>query len=281
MVSGFDSYEAVTGQELTISYCGQTCSLFVDIEPLANGETFGTVELTLDDISEVFTTAFTEGLVQNALRTAVHADSEMYYIDSSNLWLDWIDHEHGDSVSGIGEGTEMMSMEKDYLFGLSIFARDGYVFEDEISLKINGEEASVFSVTRFDWGITIETPAPKVTEAAVKVTGIEVNSHAHKTVYVTTEELDVTDLTILARKSDGSAETVDVTADMVSGFDSSVPVTGQVLTVTYGGQTCTYTVDIKPLTGQTIGTVELTLDDISHLFTTTFTEGLVQNALRT
>ncbi|MCF0120669.1 MAG: hypothetical protein HUJ65_03435, partial [Oscillospiraceae bacterium] len=45
-----------------------------------NGETVSTVELTLDDISEVFTTAFTEGLVQNALRSATHTNSEMYYV---------------------------------------------------------------------------------------------------------------------------------------------------------------------------------------------------------
>jgi|GEM_PF-169848 len=89
--------------------------------------------------------------------------------------------------------------------------------------------------------VTAQTDASPV----VTVTAIAVNSTGHETVYTVGDALDVTGLTILVTYSDSTSETINVTAGMVSGFDSSQPETAQVLTITHGGQTTSFAVDIE------------------------------------
>ncbi|MCF0123281.1 MAG: bacterial Ig-like domain-containing protein, partial [Ruminiclostridium sp.] len=84
------------------------------------------------------------------------------------------------------------------------------------------------------------------------VTKIEVNSTNHKTAYLVGDELDVTGLTILVTKSNNSTETVDVTADMVTGFNSSAAAQNKVLTVTYWGEKTTYKINITVPTKATV-----------------------------
>ena len=62
--------------------------------------------------------------------------------------------------------------------------------------------------------------------------------------YLVGEPLDVTGGTIKVTKKSGAIETVNITPDMVSGFNSSSEVIGQVLTITYEGKTTTYIVNI-------------------------------------
>ncbi|MFR8506143.1 MAG: SpaA isopeptide-forming pilin-related protein [Peptoniphilus sp.] len=90
----------------------------------------------------------------------------------------------------------------------------------------------------------------KATWKGITVTSIKVNSTNHKTDYKVGEALDVTNLTIEVLKSNGSTETVNVTSDMVTGFDSSQEATNQTLTITYQGKTTTYNVNIKKETPQ-------------------------------
>lgn len=73
---------------------------------------------------------------------------------------------------------------------------------------------------------------------------ISVNSTGHKIEYKVGELLDVSGLTIEAAYSNGSKRTVAVTADMVSGFDSSQAAERRTLTITYEGKTTTYDVRI-------------------------------------
>lgn len=79
---------------------------------------------------------------------------------------------------------------------------------------------------------------------APTLTGVSISSTGHKTVYTKGEALDVTGLTLAARYSDNSTQTVPVTADMVSGYDPNKTGT-QTLTVRYGGLSTTYTVEVK------------------------------------
>ncbi len=90
----------------------------------------------------------------------------------------------------------------------------------------------------FDVEIVDNTPP-----TPAEITGITVNTEGAKTTYEIGESLDVTGLTITVKKSDESEETVDVTADMISGFDSSEAGT-KTLTVTYEGFTDTFDVEI-------------------------------------
>lgn len=79
---------------------------------------------------------------------------------------------------------------------------------------------------------------------APTVTGITVNSTAHKTEYQVGEALDVSGLTIEAAMSDDTMKTVAVTEGMVSGFDSMAPGVYS-LTITYQGAATTYSVAVK------------------------------------
>ncbi|SDG20395.1 Listeria/Bacterioides repeat-containing protein [Fontibacillus panacisegetis] len=86
-----------------------------------------------------------------------------------------------------------------------------------------------------------ELPAEKV------ITGITVSDSVYKTEYKVGEPLDVTGLTLDIAWSDGSNTVVPVTAEMVSGFNSSAAVESQILTITYGDYTATYTISIEAL----------------------------------
>ncbi len=146
-----------------------------------------------------------------------------------------------------------------------------YGFQFEASLDDKGAESFYFTTTdssllpagtyKFDITIPKEhtagnsplsvsttliiTDDPTITPPPLTVDSIAVNSTAHKTVYQTGEALDVTGLTILVSMSDGSSQTVPVTAGMVNGFDSSAAVERQTLTITYQGQTTTYTISVQ------------------------------------
>lgn len=70
-----------------------------------------------------------------------------------------------------------------------------------------------------------------------------------KKVYEVGDALDVTGLTLKVTKTDGTVQEVAVTAEMVSGFNSSAAAESQELTVTYQGKTAVFTIKIveKPV----------------------------------
>lgn len=86
----------------------------------------------------------------------------------------------------------------------------------------------------------VEVPAYGVPEAV----SIRVNSAGHKTDYLVDEALDVAGLTIEVVYVSGDRATVPVTANMVSGFDSSRAAEQQTLTIHYAGKSTSYTIRI-------------------------------------
>ena len=82
----------------------------------------------------------------------------------------------------------------------------------------------------------------KVSE--VKPTAIKINSTNHKTSYYMGDDINVTNLTVEATGSDGKKYTVNVTPDMISGFDSSELGT-QTLMITLNDCEATYNVEVK------------------------------------
>ena len=65
------------------------------------------------------------------------------------------------------------------------------------------------------------------------------------------EALDLDGLVVTASYDDGSTETIPNDVITVTGFDSTVPVAGEAVTVRYGAFTASFTVDINlvPVTG--------------------------------
>ena len=109
--------------------------------------------------------------------------------------------------------------------------------------------ATITDTASFTYTFTAKQNPP----GPVTVTGIKLNSNGAKKVYTEGETLDVTGLTLEVSKSDGSKSTVDVTAAMISGFDSSKTGT-QTLTVRYEGFTATYEVEVKAKTNPPVTT---------------------------
>lgn len=79
---------------------------------------------------------------------------------------------------------------------------------------------------------------------APTATSIAVNSTGHKTAYTVGDSLDVSGLTIEVTMSDSSKNIVNVTENMISGFDSSTAAASQTLTIHYEGKVTTYDISI-------------------------------------
>ncbi len=95
-------------------------------------------------------------------------------------------------------------------------------------------------------GASVKVTIPAYS-APVGISGIQINSTAHKTSYLVGDKLDVSNLTILVSMTDNAtAYTIPVTADMVTGFDSTQAAASQTLTIKYNGQySAVYTVQIQ------------------------------------
>jgi len=84
--------------------------------------------------------------------------------------------------------------------------------------------------------------------APVTLSSIAVTTPATKLSYTVGESLDISGLVVTGTYSDNSTTTEAVVAGNVSGFDSSFPAIGQVLTITIGGKTTTYAIDVVAAT---------------------------------
>jgi len=78
------------------------------------------------------------------------------------------------------------------------------------------------------------------------LTSIGVTTPATKLTYTVGDKLDITGLQVTGTYEDKTTTLQAVSAANITGFDSSIPTTGQVVTVTVGGKTTTYIIDVKP-----------------------------------
>jgi len=101
---------------------------------------------------------------------------------------------------------------------------DGIQNQDETGIDIGGICASA-SVSVTLQSIAVTTPATKLS-------------------YLVGETLDITGLQVTGIYSDATTKIETLTVDNISGFDNSTPVTGQILTITVGGKTTTYLIDV-------------------------------------
>jgi uncharacterized protein YkuJ len=83
-----------------------------------------------------------------------------------------------------------------------------------------------------------------ITVNSAALSSIEVTTQPIKVEYVVGQEVDYSGIVVTAHFADASTEVISFNDLAFSGFDSAAPVTGQVITVTYGGQETTFTVDI-------------------------------------
>ena len=148
--------------------------------------------------------------------------------------------------------TDFTILESDKEAGVYFATNDEIEAEDEDGNCIS-DSATKFSlglngfIVGNEYTITFDKVNMKVKISGefvlISVSSISITSYPNKTSYFVEEELDLTGLAVEAYYSDDSTSSVEVTSDMVSGFDSSVVGT-QTLTVTYEGCTTIFNVEI-------------------------------------
>ncbi len=79
---------------------------------------------------------------------------------------------------------------------------------------------------------------------APTISSILITTPANKLSYTIGDALDISGLVVTGTYSDSSTQVETITSSNITGFNSSAPSTGQVLTITYGGKTTTYTINI-------------------------------------
>lgn len=87
---------------------------------------------------------------------------------------------------------------------------------------------------------------------SVTLQTIAITKPANKLIYQIGESLDLAGLEVTGTYSDGSTRVETVTTANVTGFNSTQASANQVLTVTVGGKTTTYTIQIKTATEPTV-----------------------------
>lgn len=112
-------------------------------------------------------------------------------------------------------------------------------------------------------------PAPVFAEETTTqiqnlVTGISVTTLPTKTEYQIGDVLDLTGGNVSVSYSDGTAQTVEMTAEMVSGFNNTVACI-QTLTVTYEGFTADFDIEVTDATVQNSGSDILTVSENAEI----------------
>jgi hypothetical protein len=91
--------------------------------------------------------------------------------------------------------------------------------------------------------MTVSAPVT-ITVNTAAINSITVTTPPTKLVYVVGQVANYQGIVVTANFADLSTATIPFAELSISGFDSSVAVTGQVITVSYGGQQTTFTIDI-------------------------------------
>lgn len=80
---------------------------------------------------------------------------------------------------------------------------------------------------------------------ASSLESLSITQPANKLIYTIGESLDISGLEVTGTYSDGSQKKETITAQNITGFDSSSANSNQVLTISIGGKTTSYTVKIQ------------------------------------
>lgn len=95
--------------------------------------------------------------------------------------------------------------------------------------------------------VTVNIPEP-----GAALDSIAITTPPDKLVYHVGDMLDITGMVVTGTYSDNSTRAETVTAADVTGFDSSAEASSQTLTVTVGGKTAEFTVEIKAVTPESL-----------------------------
>ena len=213
----------VTGGEITVYYSDNTSE---------------TVAMTAADMVSGFDSS---AAGTHTLTVTYHGKTDTFVITvlENNTVLSIVVTKPPKTLYRIGEALDVTGGE------ITVFYGDN--FSDTVAMTAADMVSGFDSSTAGTHTLTVTYHGKKAT---FNITVVENNTAAlrivvvnlPKTAYKVSDELDVSGGTIMAIY-DGWNERLPMTADMVSGFDSSIVGT-QVLTVSYGGVTTSYNVTV-------------------------------------
>ena len=125
--------------------------------------------------------------------------------------------------------------------------------DPSIRVKVdNNSEDQVFITTNDQNGIIVNTGESVISDIStqpqlpINLTEIRIKIPATKTVYRVGDPLDITGLLVEGSYTNYGNRIISISKSDVTGFDSSRITVGQVLTITVGGKSITYSIDIIP-----------------------------------
>lgn len=141
-----------------------------------------------------------------------------------------------------GEGDQKITATVD---GASLSLDDyGSFVKSKIRNLTKDETVFKFNVTSKDNSANGVYQVTVKKKKTVTVTKIKVTSNNHRQDYKVGEKVDVTNLIIEVTKSDDSTDTMNVTEDMVTVFDTSSPGENRPVTVEYEGKKAYYNINV-------------------------------------
>ncbi|WP_172674222.1 immunoglobulin-like domain-containing protein, partial [Syntrophomonas palmitatica] len=194
-------------------------------------------------------------------RTTPPSDAEKVAADKEALEIGFA---RGDSASSVTQNLTLAATGSVYNSTITWVSSNTAVISNSgevIRPSFSGSDATV-SVTASVYSnevfVTKDFILTVLKQPLSALKSIEIARPANKLVYTVGESLDITGLLVIGTYNDNSIRVETITADNVTGFDSSKPAASQVLTVTVGGKSTTYTVTIMQVPGApTITTASL------------------------
>nr|WP_309446489.1 bacterial Ig-like domain-containing protein [Desulfosporosinus nitroreducens] len=118
----------------------------------------------------------------------------------------------------------------------------------------NSTVATTDQVLTITVGAKTTTYKVQIVDAPITLQSIAITTPATKLNYTVGNTLDISGLVVTGTYSDGSTKVEPITTANITGFNSTVATTDQVLTITVGAKTTTYKVQIvaAPITLQSI-----------------------------
>lgn len=153
---------------------------------------------------------------------------------SNPVVVNWVDN----------TGSNPISLNDGAISTLNFVVNSSATVNTDISFDVSTEDTSQVMDSTFNLiGTTFAKGTISLNPAAT-LSSIAITNPPNKLSYTVGDALDITGLVVTGTYSDGSTKVESITAANVTGFDSSVPVNSEILTITAGGKTTTYTVNI-------------------------------------
>ena len=235
MVAGYNK-TSLTAQNLTVTYTDK------DANSYTNGKTF--------------TTTLGIKLDNNVAKITITPPTKAEY-------------NHGDKIDLTGGKITVTytdgTTKEEPITSAVITEKDGGALNMSPSISEYGADNKVSKVLTLKYtaknGVTGTTSYPITITNTIQ--SIAIDTLPSKTKYNVNDTLDVTGGKLKITRATGKAETIDITKDMVSGFDSSKENTKLPLTISYTEngvtKTTTYTVSVEdPITSMTLKTTPKT-----------------------